>query len=534
MTTQNKPIRQSAEVWTKRLLSGPWGAATALLLDVPDPTDGDYDDLVRKATRKKFEEVENSLADSAVEPSEPADAENTPLNQWKEFRRARLAQLGKAHLSFSFRQFEFLLAGLCEQDRVQFARLEPEHLGNIDSYAVKELVESLKMADSNQLDLADFAFRTTFNQIASDLLALDRASVHHRVQQKTPISRGIRRADQLARNASETMADYLPEHLTVLTYIDRVANVRVVPYAPIALIGIPTTALVLARDLLAIAHEMGHFLYWNGCDKPLRGKSDSQKFHHKARLTYTDPFVLRWIEEIFADVAGCLIGGAAIALSFQDMALEKAGRLFLDESGRHPIPALRPFIYIRVLERMGLENAATALRGRWESVLTERLGGDWATRPIRTGDPASARMGEIQTRLNEITNTLCNWLDVNSANWGAERRSRVWSHGESVPTDRPDDGDWTELLYTEFETRLPLESLPDTDQITRFPMKQWEELVKDREYLETAQLDALKIDLDGRTESIPVLVPANQWLRVLLFDGWNTEGPGGGVPHLGG
>lgn len=532
MAAQNQPTRQSAEVWTKRLLSGPWGAATALLLDVPDPSDGNYDDLVRQATRKKFEEVENSLADSAIAQSEPAE-EDTPLKRWKEFRRARLAQLGQAHLLFSFKQFKFLLAGLCEQDRVQFARLEPEHLGNIDSYVVKELVERLKMADSGQLDVTDFAFRTTFNQIASDLLALDRASVHHRTLQKAPVSRGIRRADQMARHASETMAEYLPENLTVLTYIDRVANVRVVPYAPVALIGIPTTALVLARDLLAIAHEMGHFLYWNGCEKFDSDTPDPQRFHHKARSTYSDPFVLRWIEEIFADVAGCLIGGAAIALSFQDMALEKAGRLFLDERGRHPIPALRPFIYIRVLKRMGLENAATALTGRWESVLTERLGSDWALRPIRAEEPASARLGEIQTRLIDITNTLCDWLDVKSDSWDNERKKRIWSCGETVPTDRPNDGDWTEFLYTEFETCLPPESLPDTDPIKPFPMKQWEALVGEHKYLDQSQLDALKLNPEEITAHSPVPISPEQWLGILLFDGWNNGGAGGGVPHLG-
>jgi hypothetical protein len=60
----------------------------------------------------------------------------------------------------------------------------------------------------------------------------------------------------------------------------------------------------------------------------------------------------RWIEEIFADVYGCLIAGPLIALDFQDLQLTVSKEQFTKDDGEHPAPVLRPYIYTRVLERL--------------------------------------------------------------------------------------------------------------------------------------------------------------------------------------
>jgi hypothetical protein len=79
-------------------------------------------------------------------------------------------------------------------------------------------------------------------------------------------------ADGLAWSARQMFAHYLTNETTVLTYLQPTANVRLMPYAPVAMIGVPITAVRYAslpkgetdqqwrvnpsRDFLAIPHEL--------------------------------------------------------------------------------------------------------------------------------------------------------------------------------------------------------------------------------------------------------------------------------------
>ena len=69
--------------------------------------------------------------------------------------------------------------------------------------------------------------------------------------------------DKLTYAGLKMLRPYLSteETFTVLTYFRRSANVRVLPYAPVALIGVPLTGIGLSTeggvstDLLAIPHR---------------------------------------------------------------------------------------------------------------------------------------------------------------------------------------------------------------------------------------------------------------------------------------
>ena len=323
---------------------------------------------------------------------------------------------------------------------------------------------------------------------------------------------------------------------------------RVVPYAPVALIGIPISALAVDRDLLAIAHEFSHFLYWNG--QP--NKSESQSFNEWINTGFSDEsgklFVGYWKEEIFADVVGCLIGGPGVALSFQDMAAEKAGNLLLEDSGKHPTPAARPFIYIEVLRRLGIGNAATALEKRWKKILVDRLIKDagspstqagaegqtvnleWQMVEIAVGGQKEIRLGAVCERLREAANFLCDHFLGNGKT--DHIRNHIWTLDiEKVEEKEIDKTDWLEEIYEPFEKKVAAiqpNFVASPLQITA--KYDWDSLVRDREYLDPHTMSALAgHNSGGEGRKISV----NSWLKVLVFDGWNTGGPGGGVPHLG-
>jgi hypothetical protein len=56
----------------------------------------------------------------------------------------------------------------------------------------------------------------------------------------------------------------LDRFATAITYTWTTNTSRVIPYADVALIGLPISVLGNQEDVLAIPHEVGHFLFWNG------------------------------------------------------------------------------------------------------------------------------------------------------------------------------------------------------------------------------------------------------------------------------
>jgi hypothetical protein len=161
-------------------------------------------------------------------------------------------------------------------------------------------------------------------------------------------------------SSEETATDY-----TVLTYFQKSAEIRVLPYAPIALIGIPLTALNEARDLLAIPHELGHFVYFN---RRINHALETANRHYADGTKYED-----WQQEVFADVLGSLVAGPLMAYDFQELA-KRYGRVqfVADDGAGHPPPFLRPLIYteaLRLTKKKEWAALADALDERWTNYL---------------------------------------------------------------------------------------------------------------------------------------------------------------------
>jgi len=140
-------------------------------------------------------------------------------------------------------------------------------------------------------------------------------------------------------------------------------SIRLIPYANVALIGIPNPVDpgVKYGNLLAIPHEVGHYVFWHG--EKTRGPYLDVSFWNNKNAdsienqTYDeelaiDATVYNYQEEIFADVYSALIAGPLTALSSQLYQKYLADDLFFDDDSDHPISAVRPYIYADTLESL--------------------------------------------------------------------------------------------------------------------------------------------------------------------------------------
>lgn len=243
---------------------------------------------------------------------------------------------------------------------------------------------------------AAFVLEGTLDQIGFDLTVIQDA-LHQReladAKENGAMKRTLAVADWLAYLAllpavRHGLLPYEEGEVTVLTYFQKSPRIRIVPYASVALVGVPYTALATyeaggrsavgnARDLLAIPHEVGHYVYRHGMVGDRRLQIELYRL-----LQGRPQWLLNWAEEIFADVYGCFIAGPVIARDFQDLVSDNDVALFVHDDGEHPTPALRPLIYcdaLRILaetaaeeERETLEKFVVEAERQWKGVRGNR------------------------------------------------------------------------------------------------------------------------------------------------------------------
>ena len=226
-------------------------------------------------------------------------------------------------------------------------------------------------------------------------------------------------ADIFAAELFRTAQHLLPgemnensERLTVeiVTYFTQSMHVRILPYYPDnILIGLPyssgytdqsqlteemhvawmldehqvnaTQASLIPWEFLSLPHEIGHYLFWNGCT-PI---DPTQTFDVWLKDQLVNGLGIQpsdwrfyWLEEVFADVYNCLILGSAAVLGLQVYLSDGAPEDWFADNGLHPIPAIRPFLGCMILERIAIahdddgylyENTIPLLVDNWEGIL---------------------------------------------------------------------------------------------------------------------------------------------------------------------
>jgi hypothetical protein len=222
----------------------------------------------------------------------------------------------------------------------------------------------------------EYALRTTVNQVGYDMDVLQRAFQQRLPQMASPAMREtLDLADRLAYQALKpAIAHQLVDGDTaVVTYFQKAVNVRLAPYAPVAIVGIPYSAVTCRRDLLAIPHEVGHYVFREG--RIRNGRFADSRFSAAlySQFNHQPAWCTAWIEEIFADVYGALVAGPVIALSFQELVTDSPLEEFMEDDGEHPTAVIRPEIYHSVLKRMqSSAHTLQKLKERWQSWLAQR------------------------------------------------------------------------------------------------------------------------------------------------------------------
>lgn len=181
----------------------------------------------------------------------------------------------------------------------------------------------------------------------------------------------------------------------IITYFSKLPTTRMIPYSPIVLLGIPNETLS-CNQYAAIAHEIGHLIFWKGyCDKlptltrdaksreidlgnllrsprgytPLSGFGGA-KFvaclnrYLRAKLGGS-PWIADGLEQIMADVVVAMNLGAKTTMDFAfSRAYSQLLERTFNDNLRYQLPIeLRVEIYLRVLELSGKK--ALNYRSQW-------------------------------------------------------------------------------------------------------------------------------------------------------------------------
>ncbi|WP_420628411.1 hypothetical protein [Candidatus Leptofilum sp.] len=222
------------------------------------------------------------------------------------------------------------------------------------------LLERPNLNDPKEEFPVDSVLRSIIDQIAYDFELISKA-LHQRLPPYHNEKRGetLQNASRLGRIAllPAIRAGFI-EKTEVLTYFQKSYSVRVIPYSNVAIVGVPFTALELPRDYLAIPHETAHHIYRHGSfnDKAISShlKNDLKQAFKKEDLQFRK-YLRNWVEEIFADIYGCLIAGPVMAVNFQELQLDdplvEFAKSYIDYED--PVPIVRPDIYTKVLANSG-------------------------------------------------------------------------------------------------------------------------------------------------------------------------------------
>jgi hypothetical protein len=377
----------------------------------------------------------------------------------------------------------------------------------------------------------DLALEATLVQIAYDLAVLQGAIAQRRLAKKDGrVKSTLDIADRLAYCALRPAldADLLPfssDEVTVLTYFQKAPHIRMIPYAPVALIGIPFTTLAdygdksehpaqvgNARDLLSIPHEVGHYVYQHG---DWQSPSPADRFRPE--------WLPQWEEEIFADVYGLTIAGPVIVRDFQDIMRDNESDALVVDDGEHPSPVLRPLLYADALIHLANSLDAGASREALLAIAA-RAEAEWSDfRGRHASDRQMQQQAALITArrmdLKEAVKIICDFLTAGKP----VSIEELWSPAaqgleEADPYDALYDGFFNDIVTGELFDRLAPSLGPVTPPE---PEAGWKSPSQISEGFR--RVDQLRSELiagsGGRSLS------EDEWTEVVSVRGWATEGP---------
>ncbi len=284
-----------------------------------------------------------------------------------------------------------------------------------------QVLDQHRAKTSPPLDL----IRTCFQCIATDHEIIQQAVMQRRWEKsngtyvQNALAGELVLMDKIALKAIAPFQHLLPHHdqpLAVITYFSPKTHIHHLPYTnQCVIVGInydrisPSDAVtqtttndsLASFELLAIPHEVGHYIYRYGqiADVPC---------HHLSEQFRNTPYY-HWCEELFADTYGCIIAGPLSALSMQAFLESDDKKQAWREDEEHPTPILRPYILAEMLRVLGeldpvykFSTVADYLDQRWSERLQQ-----WGYEPVddRAGRPTRLYLpDDTSTQLERIIN----------------------------------------------------------------------------------------------------------------------------------
>ncbi len=391
-----------------------------------------------------------------------------------------------------------------------------------------------------------FVVRSLLDQVSFDLDILQQ-TIHQRQRNIddhcTQQGRTLFMADRLAALALEPAirAGYVPRSTFAVTYLNRRIEARLVPYSNTLLIGVAFSTMQLegmpTRDYLALPHEVGHHIFWNGM-LPGTTRPISEAVADRARKAkiYRRNWRMKWVEEIFADTYALLVAGPVSVLDFQDMLDDDVPTHFTRDTNKHPIPELRPLILSRILRQI-TDDQDQVLYQR----APDKLDQNW--RQHLDKDPAEAsyllrrRYKKVGKQIiDDLDHLIEIILDILKDVRPGMAENLPWS---LELEDEQTLGD----LYEQFRT------LAYRDEETAY-FNLLEKMLD--ESLKEPALEALENGggQDGVPNKVLRELPAfyrrlyslaqtkdehevstRDWVQLVIFQGWSKEGPAGSTGH---
>ncbi len=451
-----------------------------------------------RTLKHTIEDMENNLK------REQMDEAGRPIT-----RTTTIQTLLRCLLEFGETQFDFFYRGFNDEDETG-GYLKP----------------SLEYPE-------EYVFRTTLTQISHDLNLFQTVIQQRETAGKDErMQAALDTADHLAYKALKPAVEGgLIKEATVLTYFQKIPSVRLVPYAPIALVAIPYSCMMLAdedadsamseaatRDFLAIPHEVGHYVYRHG-----QFNRDTLDEALRDRLIQEEPIFGRWLEEIFADVYGCLVAGPVMAIDFMHLLLDHNPREFVAFDQDHPTAAIRPWVYFEVLGEIKCGEAADALCDMWKKILKER------------SHYVDAKAHEYLEGLQRVAHDVYELQHFVTHPFDRER----WTNNT----------DQVGKLYATFaqfvaneKQNVDITIIPEATVCTDKPHKaevngrRWR--MGESDGLNNLWIDQLRYIAKQNKEgshlllSSQIKIPPQVWSLVFSMNGWAIEGPMGMIPPI--
>ncbi|MEO8396694.1 MAG: hypothetical protein ABI700_27120 [Chloroflexota bacterium] len=358
----------------------------------------------------------------------------------------------------------------------------------------------------------EFVIRQVIERIATDAQVIQTCIAQRRAGGDAHARDVLLTADKLAWQALRPAVDghLLPPETTAITYFQKVASIRVIPYASVALIGIPITCLYNSFDYLSIPHEVGHNVYWNAgkFDDDAQLSIQSRLKQQATRQEKAKP-AYRWTQEIFADAYGALVAQAPIAVSFQDLEFESSKVEFATDDGRHPLPIVRPEIYAALIGKTD-PVLAEKLEDRWKKLLQKRSAfvttdaeGDWNTvqvaESVENPNPTLIDHNNLVNGYSTIVDAVTDVLPMSS----------------QEPDFPARDAKDLESVYAMFSDAIPafVAKITEAQIDGSIRTKSWDDWQIHQERNSSLTVNILNSPCTYK------------WMNIFLAGGWTTEGP---------